>query len=127
MPQLDVLASDREQTHTVSIQIKTKSGTSRDWQTSIAAGQPRDPNPDETRFCVLLDLKRPGEAPGYFIIPECWIPNDIYIAHQQWPARHRGVRPRTPGSAHHSINQGRIGQWRDRWDNLQIVPRSAEV
>jgi hypothetical protein len=126
MPKIDVLASDKEQTRTVSIQIKTKSGMSQNWQTSIAAGHPRDPNPDETRFWVLVDLKRPGESPGYYIIPEWWMQNDIYTAHQGFLESHGGARPRTQDSTHHSINPKRVEEWRDRWDILRIFPQSAE-
>lgn len=126
MPKIDVLASDKQQLRTVFIQIKTKSGASRGWQTSITAGQQRDSKTDETRYWVLADLKWPGEAPDYFIIPEWWIQNDIYTAHQQWLVLHSGVRPRTPGSTHHLINRERIEEWRDRWDILGIFPESTE-
>lgn len=116
MPRIDVLAADREQTRTVAIQVKTKTG--RDWQTSTAHGRHRDPEDDSTRFWILVDLS--GEAPGYYVVPEWWMQADIQAEHDRYLARHGGQRARTPGSTHHAIAVRRVEQWRDRWDLLGI-------
>ena len=38
MPGIDMLASDRDNTHRVSVQVKTKGPNSRGWQTSTRHG-----------------------------------------------------------------------------------------
>lgn len=122
MPRIDVIASDKEQTKTVSIQVKTKSGRSRGWQTQTTRGHQRSPAPDETRFWILVDLGEVEDAPSYYVIPEWWMQNDIYEAFKEYKERHGGSRPRTQDSTHHQIDLRRIEHWRDRWDILNIFP-----
>jgi hypothetical protein len=97
--------------------IKTK--TNGDWQTDIRKGTPREPVVDEHRFWILVDLEKPS-APEFCVVPEWWIENDIYHRHQEWVAKHGGVRPRNPGSTHHSVQPWRVEEWRDRWDLLEL-------
>lgn len=120
MPKIDVVASDKEQRRTVSIQVKSKSSRSPGWQTQTTRGQQRSPDPDESRFWILVDLGDVGDAPSYYVIPEWWIQNDIYEAFTEYKERLGGQRPRTLNSTHHKIDRRRIEHWRDRWDILAI-------
>lgn len=124
MPRIDILASNRDQTKDVRIQVKTKSASSPGWQTQTTKGMPRSENPDESSYWVLVDLREPGVAPEYYVIPEWWIQNDIHGAHQAYLARHAGIRPRTQDSKHHKIDLKRIEPWRGRWDILGIFDNS---
>src|SRR3954453_21462061 len=63
---------------TVSIEVKTK--TSGTWHTSIDLGEARDADPLERRFWVLVDIGRePEHPPAYWIGPEWWMFNHIYV------------------------------------------------
>ena len=117
MPDIDVLASDSGQDRTVWIQVKTKRG-GRVWQTRTTRGMPRDAEESPDRFWVLVDLS--GDDPIYYIVPEWWMQNDIYEAHQRYLESHGGERARTKDSTHHAIPVTRVEHWQDRWDLLGI-------
>ena len=58
IPNFDIIASSREQTKAVQIQVKTN-------------GRPRSKPNDEIRFWVLVDLSKPlGELPDFYVVPE---------------------------------------------------------
>ena len=117
MPDIDVLAADRHQDRTVWIQVKTKRSRGA-WQTTTTRGRRRQPETDPLRFWVLVDLA--VGSPKYYVIPEWWIQNDIYQAHEDYLSRHGGQRARTKDSTHHAIASKRVEEWHDRWDLLQI-------
>lgn len=116
MPTIDILASDVEQTRTVTIQVKCK--TSGTWHTSILRGELREEDADETRFWILVDIGRDAELPpGYWIVPEWWMLNHIYVRYEEKP---RGAWSRNPESKHFAIIPKNVQEWRDRWDLLGI-------
>jgi hypothetical protein len=116
MPNIDILASDLDQTRTVSIQVKTK--TAGTWHTTITRGEPREQNPDERRFWVLVDIGRDPElAPAYWIVPEWWMVNHIHVRYQEKP---RGAWSQNPDSKHFAILPKNVAEWHDRWDLLGI-------
>ena len=118
MPRMDILATDRSQARTVRIQVKTRRVGS--WQTSIDEGKKCRVRIDEESFWVFVDLGKVDEPPGYFIVPESWIRNDIYRAHQAYLKRHGGRRKAGSDSKHHSITPKRIEAWRHRWEILGV-------
>lgn len=117
MPDIDVLASNGDQTRAVTIQVKTK--TAGTWQTRTTRGMSRDPEDSPVRFWVLVDLRT--EPPGFYVIPEWWMQNDIFTAHQAYIGRHGGKRKTSTDSTHHAIQERRVQEWRDRWDLLGIL------
>jgi hypothetical protein len=121
MPGIDMLASNRDNTHRVSIQVKTKGPNSGGWQTSTRHGLSRETADSALfagRFWVLVDL-RPAN-PGFYVMPELWIRNDIYERHQEYLARHGGHRRDNPASEHHLITIARVAERQDAWDVLGI-------
>jgi Holliday junction resolvase-like predicted endonuclease len=118
MPRIDILASNLERTRTVNIQVKSRrSGT---WQTSVDEGRKCKRSSNETNFWIFVDLQDEGALPGYYIVPEWWIRNNIYETNQAYLAKHGGSRKINPNSKHHGISVKRISQWKDRWDLLKI-------
>jgi hypothetical protein len=119
MPDIDVLASNVDQSRRVTIQVKAKYGGAA-WQTTITRGRHRSPERENetVRFWILVDLR--SEPPRYFVMPEWWIQNDIYTSHNAYLAAHGGVRPGNVESKHHAIKTVRVDQWLDRWDPLGI-------
>jgi hypothetical protein len=122
MPEIDLMACNRDQSRTIHIQVKTKSG-GRAFQTSITEGRltspPQAPH-DERVFWVFVDLGEKDKAPRYWIAPDWWVRSDIYQAHRQYLDRHGGTRAKNPTSTHHAIYEERLNEWRDRWDILAI-------
>lgn len=121
MPGIDLLASDRDNTRRVSIQVKTKGPNSRGWQASTRQGlssASADAASCAGRFWVLVDL-RPA-YPGFYVMPELVIRNDIYERHQEYLAAHGGHRPNNPASEHHLITVARVAEWQDAWHVLEI-------
>jgi hypothetical protein len=118
MPSIDILASNRDQSRTVRIQVKTKRSGS--WQTSIDRGKRCEPRENEDSFWIFVDLGKENDAPKYYIVPEWWIRNDIYEAHQSYLRKHGGKRKFSQDSKHHSIDSRRIQEWEGKWDVLGI-------
>jgi hypothetical protein len=80
MKGIDLLASDTEHKRIISIQVKTK--TAGTWQTSIKHGK-KQTKPDEVKqFWIFVDLG--PEQPGYYVVPDWWIENDIDKEHKKY-------------------------------------------
>ena len=118
MPKIDILASDTEQTRTVSIQVKTRrTGT---WHSSIDEGKKSSEPLDETSFWIFVDLEDNRIPPLYFIVPNWWMKNNIDEEHKAYISKHGGSRSKNPKSKHHGIPIKRVEQWKDRWDILKL-------
>lgn len=55
----------------------------------------------------------------FFVVPEAWMVQDIYVTHKRNLARHGGRRKHSPSSAHHAVRLASIEAWRDRWDLVE--------
>jgi len=67
-----------------------------------------------------VDL-RPAH-PTFYVMPEWWIRDDIFSAHQAFLSRHGGVRPgKNSASTHHAISPARVAQWKGSWATLGIL------
>jgi hypothetical protein len=116
MPEIDILASDVDQTRTVAIQVKARqSGT---WQTTRKDWTARVPEVADARFWVFVDLHRRDSPPQYFVVPERRIQKIIDRRHQEWLRNHPGQRR---ASKRQAIRRTDIEEWRDRWDLLGIL------
>jgi hypothetical protein len=122
MPKMDMIACNHDQSRTIHIQVKTKRG-GRSWQSSIVGSkhmEPPETSLEATDFWVFVDLGDLETAPRYWVVPDWWMRNDIYTAHQAYLDRHGGTRARNPDSKHHAIDERRLKEWRARWDILGI-------
>jgi len=119
MPGIDILACNKDRSRTVYIQVITKRG-GKNWHSSIVGSQPMARKDDEHNFWVFVDLGDVQTSPRYWIVPEWWIKNDIYQVHQAYLNKHGGKRPRNPDSTHHSIEESRLEEWKDKWNILGI-------
>jgi len=117
MPGIDILASDADHGHQITIQVKTRTGG--DWQTTPRRGQRHTKDPHDNRFWVLVDLA--PEHPDYYVMPAYWIENDIFKTHAAFVARHGGPESFEHEWTHHKITTTRVKKWQDRWDILGIV------
>jgi len=119
MPKIDLIACNHDQSRTIHIQVKTKRG-GRTWHSSIVGSQSMAASENETSFWVFVDLGDQETFPRYWVIPDWWIKNDIYKAHQVYLNRHGGQRASNPDSTHHAIDENRLSEWQGRWDILGI-------
>jgi hypothetical protein len=86
-------ASNLNISRTVRIRVKTKRKGS--WHSKIdeaEATQAPQNLKDVKQFWVFVNL---GDVPGYWVVPEWWIRNDIYEAHQAYLDRYGGRRAKT--------------------------------
>ena len=121
IPNFDIIASNKEQTRVVHIQVKAKR-TKGVWQASTDHGKPSWKPKDEIRFWVLVDLYKPlGELPDFYIMPEYWIQNDIHKNHTAYWAKHISKQSNGPQSKHHGISIERVERWKGRWDILGVT------
>jgi hypothetical protein len=84
---VDILATDRDG-KPISIQVKTKRGTSKGWRLTEDAENMSDPR----LFYCLVDLGRDGnlEPPEVYIVPSSLIAHHTTMGHVEWL---KGVRP----------------------------------
>ena len=119
MPKIDILACNSDESRVVYIQVKTKR-SGRSWHSSILGSQPMSPLADESNYWVFVDLGRNDEQPRFWIVPDWWIKDDIYKAHQAYLNKHGGHRAENPDSTHHAIEEKRLVEWLGRWEILGI-------
>lgn len=116
-----VRVSSTDNSRTISIKVKTI----RDdwnWQTDIGEAEDEQQS-NENRFWIFVNLKRYSAPVQFWIVPDFWLRNDIKAAHQEYLDRHNGHRAQNDTSTHHSINEARISEWKDKWDILDILPK----
>jgi len=105
-----------------SVKVKMKGRASPDWQDHIELTPSAIPR-HESMFYVFVDRGETGSGePRFWIVPYSWMRQDVYLTHRRWLAEVGGVRPNKPGAEHHTIEQPRIDQRRDRWDLLATRP-----
>lgn len=119
MPKIDLIACNQDQSRTIHIQVKTKRG-GKTWHGSITGSMPMLPNDHETNYWVYVDLGERDSAPRFWIVPDWWMRDNIFKAHQEYLNRHGGTRAKNPDSTHHAIEESRLAEWLGRWDILGI-------
>lgn len=112
--------SAEDSAHDNSIEIRVKTKTRGTWQPSTDSGHPREEPIKVEAFWVLVDLG--PTYPEFYVVPEWWMENNIYEAHQDYLAQHGGHRAQNDDSKHHAIPVHRVEQWKDRWGILGILP-----
>jgi hypothetical protein len=69
---------------------------------------------------VLVDLR--AAHPEFYVTPEWWIRDYIYVRHRDYLARNGGVCPgRNPASTYRAISIARVAQWKNSWQTLGIL------
>ena len=99
----------------VRVKVKRERGH---WHSRVEEGEDNEQN-DAAAFWVFVNLQNYERAPTFWIVPEPWIRKNIREFHQKYLDRRGGHRRDNDESDHHSIDEGRIAEWEDRWD---IIP-----
>lgn len=113
---IDILASNKDGTKTVSIQVKTTEGKTepRAW----ILGKKSENLKSANLFYVFVTLKK-DQIPNFFIVPSTDVANYIREHHQQWlktPGRH--------GQAHKDSDMRKFndveGKYLNKWSLLGL-------
>ncbi len=124
MPKIDLVASNIDQTRTVSVQVKTRrAGT---WHARTTDGRECKEKTDETNFWIFVDILNNKLKPDYYIVPEWWLANNIHELHTAYLKRHGGKRKHGGDSTHHGVTLDRIEEWKDKWDILGLDLEKVE-
>ena len=101
----------------VSRRVRVSTKRRGSWQTTLDLAHEEAPTELANRVWVFVDMT--GQSTSYYVVPEGWMAEDIYREHAAYLTRHGGMRRDTPDSRHHSVGDGRIDRWLERWDVLE--------
>jgi hypothetical protein len=111
---IDILASNRDATKSVGIQVKTCQGDTPDWMLTKKA----DDDVAENLFYVFVCLPA-DSAPSYYIVPRKIVGDYVRRDHAIWK-----VTPGKKGQAHGDSDVRRFrdpeGTYKDCWDSLGL-------
>jgi hypothetical protein len=112
---IDILASNRDATKSVGIQVKTCSGTRPAWVLNKKA----EVDLAENLFYVFVCLPVPGEPPSFHIVPRSVVARFVRKSYRKWL-----VTPGRGGRRHREtpmrLFTDREGKYRERWDLLGL-------
>ena len=127
MPEVDIVASNLDRTHTAYIQVKTRKAQRTkkkrkvvgNWYTKSGEGCKE---PKENAFWVFVSLPPDAEEPvRYFIIPDKWMRDDIkgeHVRHEEHWKKNNPGKDISLRSDMHIVGLHRIDEWEGRWDLL---------
>jgi hypothetical protein len=111
---IDILASNRDATKSVGIQVKTCQGTRADWMLNKKA----EADLAENLFYVFVCLP-PSGSPLFYVVPREVVARYVYDSHREWLAT-----PGRGGRSHVDTDMRRFkdpkGEYKDRWDLLGL-------
>jgi hypothetical protein len=111
---IDILASNRDATKSVGIQVKTSQVTAPNWVLNKKA----EVDLAENLFYVFVCLPADGE-PSYYIVPRKIVGDYVRASHARWLAT-----PGKEGQAHQDTDMRRFSdpdrKYKDRWDSLGL-------
>ena len=111
---IDILASNRDATKSVGIQVKTCQGDKPDWMLNKKA----EDDLAENLFYVFVCLPLQS-SPSYYIVPREVVGRYVRDSHARWLAT-----PGKKGQAHRDSDMRRFrdpeGTYKDRWDALGL-------
>jgi hypothetical protein len=103
--------------HGLMRQVRVSAKRAGSWQSRTAYGMAKAEPQMHGRFWIFVDVGAPSAK--FYVVPENWIVEGIFKAHQKYLARYGESRKRSPNSTHHAIPRDRIAKWYERWDLLE--------
>jgi hypothetical protein len=111
---IDILASNRDATKSVGIQVKTCQGTRADWMLNKKA----EADLAENLFYVFVCLP-PSGSPLFYVAPREVVAKYVHDSHREWLAT-----PGRGGRQHVDTDMRRFkdpkGEYKDRWNLLGL-------
>jgi hypothetical protein len=112
---IDIVATNKDASKSVGIQVKASSGSQRNW---ILNKKGEDFYSD-TLFYVFVNLKNADERPDFFVVPSKIVANFIKHGHAEWlktPSK-KGVPHRDTAMRQFS---DKVGKYLEQWDLLNL-------
>ncbi|HYC59000.1 MAG TPA: hypothetical protein VEK79_05475 [Thermoanaerobaculia bacterium] len=118
---VDVLATNRDATKSVAIQVKTNQRGLAEWiLNEKVETMPSGADLPENLFFVFVNLPPDGEPPSYHVISRREVARIVREGHAAWLATlGRGGRPRAANNPIRKFKDA-AGTYRDRWDLLGL-------
>ncbi|MFH1073184.1 MAG: hypothetical protein V1743_07190 [Nanoarchaeota archaeon] len=112
---VDILCSNSEATKTISIQVKTNSGSTRSW----ILNQKVEAFCDENLFYIFVNLNDSGKQPDFFIVPSKEVSRYCKEGHRAWLSA-----PGKKGQKHIDTTMRKFNdpeeKYLNRWDLLGL-------
>lgn len=111
-----IVVSSGNKTIRVLVKAKLNRGN---WHSDIREGRAtHEALENAETYWVFVNLNSYESTPIFWVVPDSWIRNDIFIEHKKYLERYGGHRKKTNDSTHHSISEARLTEWEDKWDFL---------
>lgn len=110
---IDLLASDKNGTNPIAIQVKTT--TQKNWLLNKKA----DNLISEDLFYIFVLLKGENEMPEFFIVPSKDVAEQVSVSHEKWletPNKRGGKHNDSPMRVFRDNEK----KYKDRWDLLGL-------
>lgn len=112
---IDIIASNRDATKSVSIQVKTNSNGKPVWLLNKKA----ETLHSDSHFYVFVALSKIGERPGYYVVPSKDVASFAAKKHQEWlSCKKRDGSERKDTSMRKFIDDA--GKYLERWDLISL-------
>jgi hypothetical protein len=118
---VDILATNRDATKSVAIQVKTNQRGVPEWilNEKVEKSAEVDSLP-ESLFFVFVNLSPNGDPPSYHIIARGDVARLVKEGHERWLATPgRGGKPHARNNPIRKFGDAE-GKYRDRWDLLRL-------
>ena len=112
---VDILATNKDASKSVGVQVKASRGNAKDWQLNKKAENYHSRN----LFYVFVNLRSEKERPDFFIVPSKVVANYVKESHARWLKT-----PRRDGKPHKDNERRKFrdsgGEYQERWDHLEL-------
>lgn len=112
---IDIVATNKDASKSVGIQVKASAGSRRSW----ILNKKGEEFYSDTLFYVLVNLKGINERSDYFIVPSKVVADTIKVGHAKWLKI-----PSKKGDPHRDTTMrqfsDKVGNYLERWDLLSL-------
>jgi len=112
---IDIIASNSDASRSVSIQVKTSSGTNPKWILSEKSEKLSSPN----HYYVFVLLGTLGSRPDFYIVPSKVVAKYVTLKYRQWIANPKADGSPRKESAMRNFRD-KDGQYKEAWELLSL-------
>jgi hypothetical protein len=112
---IDIIASSADATKSVSIQVKTSSGSAPKWMLT----QKSESFSADNHFYVFVLLREVGVRPDFYIVPSQVVAEYVATSHRQWLAGKKADGGPRKDSAMRNFRDANQ-QYKEAWELLNL-------
>ena len=112
---IDILATNQDASHSITIQCKTNLSGEKHWMLNEKSEQFQPPG----HFYVFVALGSVGQRPSFHVVPSATVAKFARESHREWlhtPGRSGRQHVDTPMRKFYDLND----EYLDRWDLLEL-------